>query len=249
MPELFLYHIEDHRSKQEYYFDGKSIYEVESRYLNKALVHSRVLGLSFDAFSGCAVATYENFNLTPDDVTVRSLLCAFISPSALFLGKQVHCYVIKSGFDLEISVSNTLLSMYANCSDLPDAHKIFNEIKDKADLVSWNAILTAFLQQRDSGEISVMNALFDMYVKCGHMTSAKNLFDSMKNPDAVSWSSLIVGYAQFGYGEEALDLFQKMRYLAVKPNQVTFVGVLTACSHVRPRVKKGGSCSEYGNGV
>nr|XP_004246925.1 pentatricopeptide repeat-containing protein At3g53360, mitochondrial [Solanum lycopersicum]XP_010326034.1 pentatricopeptide repeat-containing protein At3g53360, mitochondrial [Solanum lycopersicum] len=231
----------------------------------------------------------RTLRLTPDDVTIRSLLCAFVSPCALFLGKQVHCYVIKSGFDLEISISNTLLSMYANCSDLPDAHKIFNEIKNKADLVSWNAILTAFLQQRDSGEvfslfkmmllssnkpdhitlvnmlgasgkvasleigdqvccyamknglsedIYVINALIDMYVKCGHMTSAKKLFDSMNNPDAVSWSSLIVGYAQFGYGEEALDLFQKMRYLAVKPNQVTFVGVLTACSHVG-RVKEG----------
>ncbi|XP_016482531.1 pentatricopeptide repeat-containing protein At3g53360, mitochondrial-like [Nicotiana tabacum] len=231
----------------------------------------------------------RTLRLTPDDVTVRSLLCAFVSPSALFLGKQVHCYVIKSGFDLEISVSNTLLSTYANCSDLPDAYKIFNEIQNKADLVSWNAILTAFLQQSESGEvfslfkmmllssnkpdhitlvnmlgasgkvaslevgdqvccyamknglsedICVMNALIDMYVKCGNMTSSRKLFDSMKNPDAVSWSSLIVGYAQFGYGEEALDLFQKMRYLAVKPNQVTFVGVLTACSHVG-RVKEG----------
>ncbi|CAN4121638.1 unnamed protein product [Withania somnifera] len=294
-------------------------------------------GLSFDAFSGCAVtdmyarcgwlcsartAFYQignpdlvswnamiagfayggdpdeaislfshmrTLSLAPDDVTVRSLLCAFVNPSALFLGKQVHCYVIKSGFNLDISVSNTLLSMYANCSCLPDAHKIFNEMKNKADLVSWNAILTAFLQQRDSGEvfslfkmmllssnkpdhitlvnvlgasgkvasleigdqvccyvmknglsedIRVINALIDMYVKCGHMTNAKKLFDSMNNPDAVSWSSIIVGYAQFGYGEEALDLFQKMRYLAVKPNQVTFVGVLTACSHVG-RVKEG----------
>ncbi|KAM3217447.1 pentatricopeptide repeat-containing protein, mitochondrial [Capsicum annuum] len=231
----------------------------------------------------------RTLSLNPDDVTVRSLLCAFVSPSALILGKKVHCYVIKCGFDLDISVSNTLLSMYSNCSDLPDAHRIFNEMNYKEDLVSWNAILTAFLQQGDSGEvfslfkmmllssnkpdhitlvnmlgasgkvasleigdqiccyavkhglsedICIQNALIDMYVKCGHMTSAKKLFDSMKNPDAVSWSSLIVGYAQFGYGEEALDLFQKMRFLAVKPNQVTFVGVLTACSHVG-RVKEG----------
>ncbi|KAJ8532889.1 hypothetical protein K7X08_015778 [Anisodus acutangulus] len=115
-----------------------------------------IAGFAYGGDPGEAISLFSQMrtlSLTPDDVTVRSLLCAFVSPSALFLGKQVHCYVIKSGFDLEISVSNTLLSMYANCSDLPDAHKIFDEIKYKADLVSWNAIITAFLQQRDSGQV------------------------------------------------------------------------------------------------
>ena len=54
----------------------------------------------------------------------------------------------------------------------------------------------------------------------------------MCNPDVFSWSSLILGYAQFGYGKEALDLFKRMRDSRVDPNGVTFIGVLTACSHV-----------------
>lgn len=78
----------------------------------------------------------------------------------------------------------------------------------------------------------VMNGLIDMYVKCGSIERARKLFDSMSSMDVISWSSLIVGYAQFGYGEEALNLFRRMKAQGIEPNQVTLVGVLTACSHV-----------------
>ena len=54
----------------------------------------------------------------------------------------------------------------------------------------------------------------------------------MEDPDVVLWSSSIVGYAHFGCREEALKLFRRMRSLGVRPNHVTLVGVLTACSHV-----------------
>ncbi|KAL2519888.1 Pentatricopeptide repeat-containing protein [Forsythia ovata] len=219
----------------------------------------------------------------PDYITVRSLLSAFTDPLTLCQGKLVHSYIIKTGLDLDVPVSNTILSMYANCSVWKDAYKMFNNIQSKADLVSWNAILTTCVHHNMAGEVfsllrmmllsynrpdnitltivlgacgkitslemgdhvycyatktgfnidvSVINGFIDMYVKCGSLESARKLFDCMENPDVFSWSSLIVGYAQFGYGEEALNLFIKMRKSGAKPNQVTLVGVLTACSHV-----------------
>lgn len=81
-------------------------------------------------------------------------------------------------------------------------------------------------------DIMVMNGLIDMYIKCGSLERAMKVFYSMPNPDIVSCSSLIMGFAQFGHAEEALNLFKKMKERGIKPNQVTFVGVLTACSHV-----------------
>ena len=61
---------------------------------------------------------------------------------------------------------------------------------------------------------------------------ARELFDFMEDPNVVSWSSLIVGYAQFGCGEESLALFRRMKSQGVRPNKVTLLGVLSACSHV-----------------
>ncbi|KAL5807252.1 hypothetical protein ACOSQ4_029985 [Xanthoceras sorbifolium] len=81
-------------------------------------------------------------------------------------------------------------------------------------------------------DVSVTNNLMDMYIKCGSLESARELFDCIEDPDVVSWSSLIVGYAQFGCGEESLELFRRMRNQGVRPNEVTLLGVLSACSHV-----------------
>ncbi|KAK3420654.1 hypothetical protein EUGRSUZ_G01514 [Eucalyptus grandis] len=225
----------------------------------------------------------RHLNLHPDDITIRSLLCACTSPSSLQQGKQMHSYIIKMAFVLDISVCNALVTMYAKCSNLMEALKAFQEMRHHDDLISWNAILVACMQHKEPMEVfklfklllisevkpdyitlttmigaytemasldmgsqvhcyavktglvldvSVANALIDMYAKCGSLKIARTLFDSIVNPDVISWSSLIVGYAQFGHAEEALKLYEKMRSLGVKPNEVTIVGVLTACSHV-----------------
>lgn len=225
----------------------------------------------------------RRLGLKPDDITVRSLLCAFADTFALSQGIQVHSCIIKMGLNLEISVCNTLLTMYANCSSCDDSYKMFEEIRSNADLVSWNAIITVSMHHRQVEEVIslfkmmlllygkcdhitlanvlgacrkvtflemggqvhcyavktglsfdnlVMNTLIDLFMKCGSVEIGRKLFDFMENIDVVSWSSLIVGYAQFGYSEEALKLFKEMKNLGVKPNEVTLVGVLTACSHV-----------------
>lgn len=224
-----------------------------------------------------------HMELIPDSITFISLLCACGSPMTLNQGMQIHSYIIKIGFDKEAAVCNSLLTMYTKCSNLHDAFNVFKDIQENANLVSWNAILSACLQNKQAGEtfrlfklmlfsenkpdsitvtnllgtcaeltslevgnqvhcfsvksglaldVSVSNGLIDMYAKCGSLKHAQDVFDSTQNPDVVSWSSLIVGYAQFGLGHEALNLFRMMRNLGVRPNEVTYLGVLSACSHI-----------------
>ncbi|CAL9191641.1 unnamed protein product [Musa hybrid cultivar] len=77
----------------------------------------------------------------------------------------------------------------------------------------------------------VSNALVDMYAKCGCIIEAWRLFDSTRGRDVVCWNSMISRYAQHGQAEEALKIFQLMHDEEIEPNYVTFVGVLSACSH------------------
>ncbi|XP_077244961.1 tetratricopeptide repeat (TPR)-like superfamily protein [Tasmannia lanceolata] len=74
-------------------------------------------------------------------------------------------------------------------------------------------------------------SLLSMYSKCGDLENACQMFDKMCRRDVVTWNAMISGYAQHGLGEKAIGLFDEMRKGGKKPNWITFVGVLLACSH------------------
>ncbi|XP_057829729.2 pentatricopeptide repeat-containing protein At2g13600 [Cryptomeria japonica] len=75
------------------------------------------------------------------------------------------------------------------------------------------------------------NALINMYGKCGSIEDAHKAFCEMSKRNMISWTAIIVGCAQHGQGKEALQLFEQMIQAGIKPNEITFIGVLTACSH------------------
>ena len=79
--------------------------------------------------------------------------------------------------------------------------------------------------------VYVASALLDMYSKCGNISKARQIFNQMPQKDVVSWNSMIVGLAANGFAKEAINLFEKMKEIRVKPNDITFVGILTACTH------------------
>ncbi|KAJ4961234.1 hypothetical protein NE237_021144 [Protea cynaroides] len=145
---------------------------------------------------------------------------------------------------------NCMIAGYVECGHFSKAFKLFDMIhweKLKPDEVTMLGLISAC---RNSGELNhgirvhtyaqksglhektvVGNALIDMYAKCGSMSRAKMVFDNMFERDVISWTSIIVGHAINGEGEEALIAFQQMCALRIKPNAVTFIGVLSACNH------------------
>ncbi|XP_061360559.1 pentatricopeptide repeat-containing protein At2g13600 [Gastrolobium bilobum] len=88
-----------------------------------------------------------------------------------------------------------------------------------------------WFQSGEESDIFVGNSLIDMYMKCGLVEDGCLVFDHMVERDNVSWNAMIVGYAQNGYGTEALETFRKMLDSKEKPDHVTMIGVLTGCSH------------------
>ncbi|XP_022133508.1 pentatricopeptide repeat-containing protein At5g15300 [Momordica charantia] len=83
------------------------------------------------------------------------------------------------------------------------------------------------------GDLGVLlgNALIDMYAKCGSIENALEVFKGMRDKDTSSWNSIIGGLAFHGHAEKSINLFQEMLRLKMRPNEITFVGVLVACSH------------------
>uniref|UniRef100_A0ACD5VZH3 Uncharacterized protein n=1 Tax=Avena sativa TaxID=4498 RepID=A0ACD5VZH3_AVESA len=84
----------------------------------------------------------------------------------------------------------------------------------------------------------VENGLINMYAKCGRVAVARKVFDGMKSKDLVSWNSMLAGHGMHGLCDDALALFTDMARAKVGPDGVTFVAVLSACSHAG-RVSEG----------
>ncbi|KAM7269349.1 hypothetical protein ACFE04_024846 [Oxalis oulophora] len=76
-------------------------------------------------------------------------------------------------------------------------------------------------------------ALVDMYAKCGCLVKAIDVFEKIDNKDVTSWTAMISGYGVHGQARNAIELFERMVERGFKPNSVSFLAVLSACSHGR----------------
>jgi pentatricopeptide repeat protein len=82
-------------------------------------------------------------------------------------------------------------------------------------------------------DFELSNVLMSMYTNTGNVEDARNVFNhSMPNHDVISWTTMIVAYAQHTHAREAVELFQLMyQKQGIKPTQISFVDILSACSH------------------
>ncbi|KAH1130396.1 hypothetical protein J1N35_001774 [Gossypium stocksii] len=114
--------------------------------------------------------------------------------------------------------SVTLVAVLNACSNL-----------GKLELGKW---VHAYIDKNQiKADGFVGNALVDMYAKCGSAEQAFGVFQGMECKDVFSYTAMIVGFAMNGEAERALDIFAEMPVVGIKPDEVTFVGVLSACSH------------------
>ncbi|KAF5466105.1 hypothetical protein F2P56_016060 [Juglans regia] len=99
------------------------------------------------------------------------------------------------------------------------------------DLAKW--VLTYIEKNDIHCDMRLGTALVDMFARCGEPESAMQIFRKMPKRDVSAWTAAIGAMAMEGNGEQAVDLFNEMLRLGVKPDEVVFVALLTACSHGR----------------
>ena len=101
-----------------------------------------------------------------------------------------------------------------------------------ATLDSGRQLHSMAIKAGQSGDMFVASALVDMYAKCGCVEDADVVFDGLVSRDTVSWNTIICGYSQHGQGGKALKSFEAMLDEGTVPDEVTFMGILSACSHM-----------------
>ncbi|GLJ37226.1 hypothetical protein SUGI_0755050 [Cryptomeria japonica] len=120
-----------------------------------------------------ALFQFRQMQLTgvaPDSITMVSLLSACGHLRNLQQGKCVHNYIIVSGFESDVSIGNSLISMYAKCGDLEIAGQFFHTMS-RRDVVSWNAMIAGYVQNgHDSEALMLFNQMRMVNVKPDSIT-------------------------------------------------------------------------------
>ncbi|KAJ1259885.1 hypothetical protein BS78_10G190100 [Paspalum vaginatum] len=88
-----------------------------------------------------------------------------------------------------------------------------------------------FMRMRGCRDVIVESALVDLYAKCGAVEYAYSVFERSSVRNMITWNAMICGFAQNGHGKRAISLFNEMVREGVKPDYISFIGVLFACCH------------------
>ncbi|KAG8051061.1 hypothetical protein GUJ93_ZPchr0009g163 [Zizania palustris] len=116
-------------------------------------------------------------------------------------------------------IDATLVSVLSACAQL-----------GCLDLGRW--VYVNYIASNKIGlNLNLGNALIDMYAKCGDIAQASRLFGEMAERNVVSWNSMIMAHAMHGQSEEAIHLFEQLKRVNIVPDEITFLGLLSSCSH------------------
>jgi pentatricopeptide repeat protein len=205
--------------------------------------------------SGCARrgnldAARQLFDESPvkDLVSWNVMITAYAKRGEMTLARDLF----DRAPDRDVVSWNAMISGYVRCGSHKDAMDLFEQMQclgEKPDIVTMLSLLSACA---DSGDLDVGqrlhsylserfsrtgistvigNALIDMYAKCGQMKIALEVFLSMREKDVSTFNSIIGGLALHGHFMESIDVFEKMLMGNIRPDEITFVAVLVACSH------------------
>lgn len=173
------------------------------------------------------------------------------------LSMYAKCGRISDAEDIFIGMSqrdvaswNVMLAAYAQQGEAEKAVEVFEHMLAKDMTLDEITILCILRACSRSGNLEVCteihnrlichghvwsgvisSALIHAYGRCSSMVKAQNVFDALTQPDVVSWNALIAGFAREGRCDATLQCFENMCLAGTQPNGVTFLSLLSACSH------------------
>ncbi|KAL5769925.1 hypothetical protein ACOSP7_014079 [Xanthoceras sorbifolium] len=262
------------------------------RYREGVQIHGLVsrVGFNFDIFLGNSIITmYSRFGLVDEANKIFWMMNKkdLVSWNSLISG-YVHNDELEEAYRLfkvmpvkDLVSWTTMIAGFSNKGNIEKSVQLFRMMPEKDDF-AWTAVISGFVNNEQYEEafcwfigmlqkeirpnqltlssvlnasaglatlnqgaqihalilkmgmefdLYVQNSLVSMYSKCGYVAEAYWIFTNISAPNIVSFNSMITGFAQNGFGEAALNLFRRMKNVGQEPNNITFLGVLSACTH------------------
>lgn len=128
---------------------------------------------------------------------------------------EMFCKMVRGNLEMHMFILTSILSACASAGQL-----VFGQ------LIHSYAVKLGYRP-----DVHMSCALIDMYAKCGNLDNARLVFHQTRDRNVVLWTAMISCSALNGSGLEATQLFDSMIMEGIRPNEVTFISVLTACIH------------------
>ncbi|KVI01112.1 Pentatricopeptide repeat-containing protein [Cynara cardunculus var. scolymus] len=202
---------------KKYYHHGRRIHSqmVVVGFLPNEYLKIKLLILY--AKSGDLVTAHILFNrlLMPNVISWNTMIAGYVQKGLEEMGLSLYYNMRQSGLTPD---QFTFASVFRACATL-------------AMLEQGKRVHAVLIKNQISGNVVVNSALIDMYFKCSCPYDGHLVFDKALDKNVVTWTSLISGYGQHGRVKEVLDVFHRMIDEGFRPNNITFLAVLSACSH------------------
>ncbi|MCO5562666.1 hypothetical protein L7F22_016294 [Adiantum nelumboides] len=157
-------------------------------------------------------------NITPDRITFISLLSALANDTALFEGQYAHTVILDSEFFSDVSVGNALMAILDACVC-------------EGSLAEGKRIHAFAINVGLFSDVIVASAVIHTYSKCRSLLDSQRAFELLTGRALLTWNTIIAAYSQSQQGPMSLLMFSRMLCEGVLPNHVTYVSVISACSH------------------
>ncbi|KAH7865595.1 hypothetical protein Vadar_008731 [Vaccinium darrowii] len=202
------------------------------------------LGKAHDLFSKMQIS-----DVPPNVVTWNTMITGYMRNGDEDQGMDLFQKMVKDGTIKRDTASwNTVISGYLQNGNKNKALGIFRQMQSlfvRLNSISILSLLPAcanliavkkvkeihgcVLRRSLQPELAVANSLIDSYAKSGTILYSRNIFDGMSNKDVTTWNRMIAGYVLHGHSCVALNLFDLMEKVGLKPNGETFVSIISAC--------------------
>ncbi|GLT95569.1 hypothetical protein SLE2022_132450 [Rubroshorea leprosula] len=204
----------------------------DSEKLHRGMVlHCQTIKLKLDStpFIGNLMITmYSKFNLIQEAEKIfRQIKEKDIISWNTFIAACSHC----EDHEMSLRAFREMLNDHSVTPDDFTFASVFSACAGFASMHSGKQIHAHLIRTGLNQDVGVGNALMNMYAKCGSIEYANSVFNKMIHRNLVSWNTIISGFGNHGLGGRALEIFEQMKAIALKPDSITFLGLLMACNH------------------
>ncbi|KAL8115482.1 putative pentatricopeptide repeat-containing protein At3g15130 [Apium graveolens] len=178
---------------------------------------SNALITMYSRCEGGMTSAAKIFNglLAPNIISWTAMIAGFMQNESSKESVGFYLYMLRSGMRENSFTFSSILPAYSNLARLEEGRSVHARIvKSGFEL-----------------DLSVNNALVDLYSKCGSLDEAHLVFRTMRYHDRISYTTIITGLGRHGEGKKALEFLKDMLTEEIKPDDITFLGCLYACSH------------------